>query len=139
MLNKKQNIILGIALLIVGIISFSFSISVYTSPKKSFDVYLETSIFLDRCISESRRYGFISSIGTENDITFTPKKIDINNPSDLVARSGLLIRSCENFELVEYCLGEDCQNNVQKNKMYFIMKIAPLIEKENNVVSETSK
>lgn len=105
---KKYHIIVGLILILFGFICTGFSAMQYMKPEHKVD---KTKIMRDEaniCKTKAITAGFNASFNGDI-LTITSKRSDIlNNPTQEIYKSSILISQCDKLEVKEFCLGQGC-------------------------------
>lgn len=111
---KKYHIIVGLILVIFGFVCTGFSVMQYIKPEHKVD---KTKIMKDEaniCKTKAITAGFNASFNGDI-LTITSKRVDIlNNPTQEIYKSSILISQCDKLEVKEFCLGQGCMPVYQK-------------------------
>ena len=111
---KKYHIIVGLILILFGFICTGFSAMQYMKPEQKVD---KTKIMRDEanlCKTKAITAGFNASFNGDI-LTITSKRSDIlNNPTQEISKSSILISQCNKLEVKEFCLGQGCITQYQK-------------------------
>lgn len=111
---KKYHIIVGLILILFGFICTGFSALQYMKPEHKVD---KTKIMRDEaniCKSKAITAGFNASFNGDI-LTVTSKRLDIlDNPTQEIYKSSILITQCNKLEVKEFCLGQGCIQQYQK-------------------------
>lgn len=111
---KKYHILVGFVLIIFGFICTGFSVLQYIKPEHKLD---KTKILRDEaniCKTKAITAGFNASFNGDL-LTITSKRNDIlNNPTQEIYKSSILISQCDKLEVKEFCLGQGCLPLYQK-------------------------
>jgi hypothetical protein len=111
---KKYHIIVGLILMLFGFVCTGFSVMQYIKPEHKVDI---TKIMRDEaniCKTKAITAGFNASFNGDL-LTITSKRTDIlNNPTQEIYKSSILISQCNKLEVKEFCLGQGCLPVYQK-------------------------
>lgn len=111
---KKYHIIVGLILILFGFICTGFSAMQYMKPEHKVDT---TKIMRDEaniCKSKAITAGFNASFNGDI-LTITSKRSNIlDNPTQEIYKSSILISQCNKLEVKEFCLGQGCVAQYQK-------------------------
>lgn len=111
---KKYHIIVGLILMLFGFVCTGFSVMQYIKPEHKID---KTKIMRDEaniCKTKAITAGFNASFNGDL-LTITSKRVDIlNNPTQEIYKSSILISQCDKLEVKEFCLGQGCMPVYQK-------------------------
>lgn len=111
---KKYHIIVGLILMLFGFVCTGFSVMQYIKPEHKIDT---TKIMRDEaniCKTKAITAGFNASFNGDL-LTITSKRTDIlNNPTQEIYKSSILISQCDKLEVKEFCLGQGCLPVYQK-------------------------
>lgn len=111
---KKYHIIVGLILMLFGFACTGISIMQYIKPEHKID---KTKIMRDEaniCKTKAITAGFNASFNGDL-LTITSKRSDIlNNPTQEIYKSSILISQCDKLEVKEFCLGQGCLAVYQK-------------------------
>lgn len=112
--TKKYHIIVGLILMLFGFVCTGFSVMQYIKPEHKVDT---TKIMRDDaniCKTKAITAGFNASFNGDL-LTITSKRTDIlNNPTQEIYKSSILISQCNKLEVKEFCLGQGCLPVYQK-------------------------
>lgn len=111
---KKYHIIVGLILMLFGFICTGFSVMQYIKPEHKVD---KTKIMREEsniCKTKAIMAGFNASFNGDL-LTITSKRADIlNNPTQEIYKSSILIAQCDKLEVKDFCLGQGCLAVYQK-------------------------
>lgn len=111
---KKYHIIVGLILMLFGFVCTGFSIMQYLKPEQKVD---QSKIMRDEaniCKTKAITAGFNASFNGDV-LTITSKRSDIlDNPTQEIYKSSILISQCDKLEVKEFCLGQGCMPVYQK-------------------------
>ena len=111
---KKYHIIVGLILILFGFVCTGFSAMQYMKPEHKVD---KSKIMRDEaniCKSKAITAGFNASFNGDI-LTVTSKRLDIlDNPTQEIYKSSILISQCNKLEVKEFCLGQGCVPQYQK-------------------------
>lgn len=112
LLNKKLMIAVNILLFVMGVF---FSIIIFynlfntpTELASSSNIY---NTILEDCEEKAESLGF-TQISVRNNIIKIQENT-IEDPMDVATKSSMLQNYCKKLELYKYCLGDECQSNMQ--------------------------
>jgi len=111
---KKYHIIVGLILILFGFVCTGFSVMQYIKPEHKMD---KTKIMKDEanmCKTKAITAGFNASFNGDV-LTITSKRQNIlDNPTQEIYKSSILISQCDKLEVKEFCLGQGCLPIYQK-------------------------
>jgi hypothetical protein len=111
---KKYHVIVGLILILFGFVCTGFSAMQYMKPEHTLD---KTKIMRDEanmCKTKAITAGFNASFNGDI-LTITSKRSDIlDNPTQEIYKSSILISQCDKLEVKEFCLGQGCLPVYQK-------------------------
>lgn len=100
--------------MLFGFVCTGFSVMQYLKPEQKID---QSKIMRDEaniCKTKAITAGFNASFNGDI-LTVTSKKSDIlNNPTQEIYKSSILISQCSRLEVKEFCLGQGCVAQYQK-------------------------
>lgn len=111
---KKYHIIVGLILILFGVVCTGFSVMQYMKPEHKIDISKIIRDEANICKTKAITAGFNASFNGDV-LTITSKRSDIlNNPTQEIYKSSILISQCNKLEVKEFCLGQGCIVQYQK-------------------------
>lgn len=112
---KKYHIIVGLILILFGVVCTGFSVMQYMKPEHKIDISKIIRDEANICKTKAITAGFNASFNGDV-LTITSKRSDIlNNPTQEIYKSSILISQCDKLEVKEFCLGQGCIPVYQKD------------------------
>lgn len=116
---KKYHIIVGLILILFGFACTGFSIMQYLKPENKVDVSKLIRDEANMCKTKAITAGFNASFNGDI-LTITSKRTNIlDNPTQEIYKSSILISQCDKLEVKEFCLGQGC---IQQYQTEFLLK-----------------
>lgn len=111
---KKYHIIVGLILILFGFLCTGFSVMQYMKPEHKVDKNKIMKEEANLCKTKAILAGFNASFNGDI-LTITSKRSDIlDNPTQEIYKSSILISQCDKLEVKEFCLGQGCVPIYQK-------------------------
>lgn len=111
-LSKKSNLTIGSIMILIGIFFIVFASYIYMEPRRTLDINNEMNKEVNNCINESKNLGFVVS-KKDNKTVVVESNYSYNNKELIekeLYKSSLVLEKCKNLNLVNFCAGENCNN-----------------------------